>query len=84
MRPRNWGATKPGYRPYCCCVARYPTVIVTQFDQFMQDLLNWLDSAWYVWVAMATCFVLVVAIVVISKARARIRRRIPQYRRQLS
>lgn len=50
----------------------------------MQDLLNWLDSAWYVWVAMATCFVLVVAIVVISKARARIRRRIPQYRRQLS
>ena len=63
-------------------MARYPSVITTQFDQFMHDLMTWLDSAWYVWAAMGFALALVIAIVVISKARARSRRRVPQYRRQ--
>lgn len=63
-------------------MARYPTVITTEFDQFMHDLMSWLDTAWYVWVAMALMVVLFVAVVIISKVRARTRRRVPQYRRQ--
>jgi uncharacterized membrane protein len=63
-------------------VARYLTVITTQFDQFMHDLMTWLDSAWYVWAGLGLGVALVVAAVVISKARERSRRRVPQYRRQ--
>ncbi|MCU1439789.1 MAG: hypothetical protein JWP85_786 [Rhodoglobus sp.] len=48
----------------------------------MDDLLTWLDSAWFVWIAMVLSIVLVVVIVRISKARARARARVPQYRRQ--
>lgn len=63
-------------------MTRYLTVITTEFDQFMHDLMTWLDSAWYVWAALGLALALVIAVVVISKARARTRRRVPQYRRQ--
>ena len=50
----------------------------------MHDLTTWLDSAWYVWVAMAAVVALIVATVIVSKRRARVRARVPQYRRQLN
>ena len=50
----------------------------------MNDLALWLDSAWYVWIVMAASVALIVAVVVISKKRARVRARVPQYRRQLN
>lgn len=50
----------------------------------MVDLTEWANSAWYVWVAMAATTALIVAVVVISKARARAHARVPHYRRQLN
>jgi heme exporter protein D len=58
------------------------TRITTPLDQFIADLLTWIDSAWFVWIAMALSIVLVIVTVTISKARARARARVPQYRRQ--
>ena len=60
------------------------TRITTPFDSFMNDLTTWLDSAWYLWVAMAATIAIIVAVVVISKRRALARARVPQYRRQLT
>ncbi|WP_454704364.1 hypothetical protein [Schumannella luteola] len=48
----------------------------------MSDFRLWLDTAWYVWVALAFAVGAIVTIVVVSKARARARARVPQYRRQ--
>ncbi len=56
--------------------------MLTPFDSFMRDLAVWIDSAWFVWIALAATIVLVVVIVTVSKARARARARVPQYRRQ--
>ena len=50
----------------------------------MADFRAWLDTAWYVWVAMAAIIAIIVAVVVISKLRARALARVPQYRRQLN
>jgi len=47
----------------------------------MDDLSVWIDSAWFVWIALAATIVLVVAIVTVTKVRARARARVPQYRR---
>ena len=47
----------------------------------MDELTAWLDSAWFVWIALAAAVVIVVVAVVVSKARARARARVPQYRR---
>ncbi|MGX5680693.1 hypothetical protein ACWKWO_04820 [Schumannella luteola] len=55
---------------------------MTPFDHFMSDFRLWLDTAWYVWVALAFAVGAIVTIVVVSKARARARARVPQYRRQ--
>lgn len=55
---------------------------MTPFDSFMRDASDWLDSAWYVWVALVFVVALVITVVVVSKARARARARVPQYRRQ--
>jgi heme exporter protein D len=55
---------------------------MTPFDSFMRDASAWLDSAWYVWVALAFFVALIVTVVVVSKMRARARARVPQYRRQ--
>ncbi len=55
----------------------------TPFDSFMRDLGIWLDSAWYLWIAIALTVALVATVVVVSKVRARARARVPQYRRQL-
>jgi hypothetical protein len=49
----------------------------------MRDLGIWLDSAWYLWIAVALTVALVATVVVVSKVRARARARVPQYRRQL-
>ncbi len=57
--------------------------MITPFDHFMKSMTDWLDTAWYVWVALAVVLVIVVGAVVLSKSRARSRRRVPQYRRQL-
>ncbi len=58
--------------------------ITTPFDHFMADFRAWLDTAWYIWVAMAAIIAIIVAVVVISKLRARALARVPQYRRQLN
>ena len=55
--------------------------ITTPFDSFIDDLSVWLDSAWFVWIALAAAIVAVVVIVSITKVRARAKARIPQYRR---
>ena len=54
---------------------------LTPFDEFMHAFSAWLDTAWYLWVAIACALALVVAVVAVSKARARDRARVPQYRR---
>ena len=58
--------------------------ITTPFDTFVADLSDWLDGAWFVWVALAVTIALVVVIVSVTKVRARARARIPQYRRNVS
>lgn len=55
---------------------------LTPFDSFMRAFTAWLDTAWYVWVILALVIAGIAGIVVISKARARARARVPQYRRQ--
>ena len=65
--------------PYCDHV----TLITTPFDHFMADVVVWLDSAWYLWAAAAILVAGVVAIVAVSKSRARARSRVPQYRRHV-
>jgi len=54
---------------------------ITPFDNFLHDLLTWLDSAWYVWVFAVALVAIVIAVVVVSKVVSRSRRRVPQYRR---
>ena len=56
----------------------------TPFDSFIDDLSAWIDSAWFVWVALAGTIVVIVTIVIITKVRARARARVPQYRRHES
>lgn len=58
--------------------------ITTPFDSFVADVSTWLDSAWFVWIALAAAVVVVVVAVSITKARARARARMPQYRRSAS
>ena len=58
--------------------------ITTPFDSFVDDLSAWIDSAWFVWVALAAALALAVVIVVVTKVRARARARVPQYRRRES
>ena len=58
--------------------------ITTPFDSFVDDLSAWIDSAWFVWVALAAALALTVVIVVVTKVRARARARVPQYRRRES
>lgn len=53
----------------------------TPFDSFVDDLLVWIDSAWFVWISLAIAIALVVVVVSITKVRARARDRVPQYRR---
>lgn len=55
--------------------------ITTPFDSFVDDLSAWIDSVWFVWIALAATIVVVIVVVAITKARARARARIPQYRR---
>jgi len=57
--------------------------MITPFDHFMRSMTTWLDTAWYLWAAMAAAAVVVVVVVVLAKSRARSRRRVPQYRRQV-
>ena len=58
------------------------TRITSPFDHFVRDLQAWIDSAWFVWLALAACILIVVLSVILVKARAKARARIPQYRRQ--
>jgi heme exporter protein D len=58
--------------------------ITTPFDSFVDDLSAWIDSAWFVWVALAAALAITVVIVVVTKVRARARARVPQYRRHES
>lgn len=55
--------------------------ITTPFDSFVADLSDWIDGAWFVWVALAITLALVIVIVAVTKVRARARARTPQYRR---
>ena len=58
--------------------------ITTPFDSFVDDISAWIDSAWFVWVALAAALAITVVIVVVTKVRARARARVPQYRRHES
>jgi uncharacterized membrane protein len=55
--------------------------VVTDFDQFLTSTRIWLDGAWYLWVIIAAGIGVVLAIIAVSKVRARSRARVPQYRR---
>lgn len=57
------------------------TRITTPFDTFITELVAWMNSAWFVWVALALTVAAVVAGVIITRVRARARDRVPQYRR---
>lgn len=56
-------------------------MVVTDFDQFLTTTRIWLDGAWYLWVIIAAGIGVVLAIIAVSKVRARARARVPQYRR---
>ncbi|MBX3097996.1 MAG: hypothetical protein KF761_00320 [Salinibacterium sp.] len=58
--------------------------ITTPFDSFMSEFSAWVDSAWFVWIALAATVAAVIAIVVITKVRTRARDRVPQYRRRVN
>lgn len=57
---------------------------MNSFDQFLADARIWLDGAWYLWVIVAAVFAVIIAIVAVSKVRARSKERVPQYRRGTS
>ena len=71
------GVSAASGRQYCGRVTR----IATPFDQFMAELNAWLDGAWYMWIVALLVVAGVVAIVAMSKVRARARAHAPQYRR---
>lgn len=60
------------------------TRITTPLDAFMSDMLVWLDSAWYLWVALGIVVLVVVVSVVVAKIRSRGYERVPHYFRQNS
>jgi uncharacterized membrane protein len=55
--------------------------VVTDIDQFLTSARIWLDGAWYLWVIIAAGIGVVLAIIAVSKVKARARARVPQYRR---
>ena len=50
----------------------------------MSDLLVWLETAWYLWVALGVVVLVVVVSVVVAKVRSRGYERVPHYFRQKS
>ncbi|QYH36469.1 hypothetical protein [Salinibacterium sp. M195] len=58
------------------------TRITTPLDAFMSDMLLWLDTAWYLWVALGVVAVVVIVSVVVAKLRSRGYERVPHYFRQ--
>ncbi|WP_010205173.1 hypothetical protein [Salinibacterium sp. PAMC 21357] len=60
------------------------TRITTPLDAFMSDMLLWLDTAWYLWVALGIVAVVVVVSVVVAKMRSRGYERVPHYFRRSS
>ncbi|WP_141989489.1 hypothetical protein [Rhodoglobus vestalii] len=58
--------------------------IPTPFDTFMTDMLVWLDTAWYLWVALAIVVGVVIVSIVVARMRNRGYERVPHYYRQTS
>ncbi|MEL0627884.1 hypothetical protein [Salinibacterium amurskyense] len=58
------------------------TRITTPLDAFMSDMLLWLETAWYLWVALGIVVVVVVVSVVVAKMRSRGYERVPHYYRR--
>ncbi|MEV8254963.1 hypothetical protein AB0O95_13470 [Rhodoglobus sp. NPDC076762] len=58
------------------------TRITTPFDAFMSDMLLWLETAWYLWVALGIVVVVVVVSVAVAKMRSRGYERVPHYYRR--
>ena len=56
--------------------------IATPFDQFLEDLSAWMADSWYFGLIAVALIAAVIAIVWVSKVRARSRARTPQYRRR--
>lgn len=60
------------------------TRITTPLDAFMSGMLVWLETAWYLWVALGIVVLVVVVSVVVAKMRSRGYERVPHYFRQNS
>ena len=60
------------------------TRISTPLDAFMSDMLVWLETAWYLWVALGIVVLVVVVSVVVANMRSRDYERVPHYFRQNS
>jgi len=45
----------------------------------MSDVLVWIESAWYLWVALGIVVAVVIASVVVAKVRRRGYERVPHY-----
>ena len=77
-----WGADSGSSERYCGFVTR----ITTPFDAFMSDMLLWLETAWYLWVALGIVVLVVVVVVsvVVARMRSRGYERVPHYFRQNS
>ncbi|MGV8850938.1 MAG: hypothetical protein ACOH1M_00040 [Rhodoglobus sp.] len=60
------------------------TRITTPLDAFMSDMFLWLDTAWYLWIALGLVVVVVVVSVVVAKLRSRGYERVPHYFRRRS
>ncbi|MBH0055275.1 MULTISPECIES: hypothetical protein [unclassified Salinibacterium] len=58
------------------------TRITTPLDAFMSDMLIWLETAWYLWVALGIVVIVVVVSVVVAKMRNRGYERVPHYYRR--
>ena len=78
--PPKWGHWGKRLRSYGERVTR----LTTPFNDFIDDLSAWIDSAWFVWIALGITIALVIVIVAVTKVRARARARVPQYRRRES
>ena len=55
---------------------------LTPFDSFLRDATTWANSMWGMWIILAVLVVGAVTIVLVAKAKARARDRVPHYRRR--
>ena len=54
----------------------------TPLDHFAAGFAVWFEGMWFAWVGIAACIVVIVAIVLIRRARIRAHARVPHYKRE--